>query len=176
MQYWDKVSFIRQPTTKCFCLGSWFRLWRVKWLLCRVSLSLSRQVILLSLRWSPSLKKDQVLVNLAAHQLFSGTLRCCDGWGGASSVAVPVSGSFPPCQPMSTVAQNILCSLGNGSSAEGQALWNRHFPPFFFFFHSLLTPCFPWDSSKNNPRAILSHQRHKELLLLTNWLFRTQRI
>lgn len=81
-------------------------------------------------------------------------------------------------RPVNAAAWYILCSF-----RKWQFCWRSGFVKqtlFFslfwgFFFHSLLTPHLPWASSKNNPRAILSHQRHKELLLPTHWLFRIQR-
>lgn len=86
----------------------------------------------------------------------SFSLGSWDGWGGArSSVAVPISGSFPPCQLMNTVAQNTLCSFRKWQFCwrSGFVKQTLFFPPFSrdFFF----TPSSPHAFPGTLPRTTL---------------------
>lgn len=116
------------------------------------------------------------LTDLAAPQLFPGT------WGGQLWGTVSVwlhpsvpglrTGRFVQSQEMAVLPKVRVCETDTFffSFSFFSLYWGVSFTPF-----SLLTPHFPWARSKNNPGAILSHQRHKELLLPAHWLLRIQR-
>lgn len=102
----------------------------------------------------------------------------------AGSVVVPMPGSIhlcqacKSCQSVHFVQSQEMAVLLKVRVCETDTLFYFFLFLFWGFFStpfSILTPHFPWASSKNNPGAILSHQRHKEFLLPTHWLFRIQR-